>query len=738
MLFIVILIVGAGGIIAQTVLLRELLVSFLGNELTLGVILASWMLWEAAGALLIAAALRKLKDKASVMIWLLVLFAVSLCLSAAASRLFKPVFDILPGEAIGTAMICLSSFALTAVPAFCHGGLFSAACAYSRPWQAYVLETAGTLAAGIVLTFWLIPAFSHFQIVRAASLISVAACIPLAAMVPGPWRKAVLYSVPLFCFLFLLMLDPAQIEQYTLARQYRQGKVIDQRNSWYGNIVVTQRQGQKTFFYNGVPVVTTPVPDVIWNQDFAHFPLVFCQDPAEVLVVESGLGGTVGEILKVQPVDRVDYCQQDSLLAAMLRKYPSRLIDQELSDRRLNVIHDDARSFLRNAVGAYDVIYIGSSAPGDLASNRFFTDEFFRLAADRLRSNGVLALSLPGSLAYISPELRDMNFVILNALSRHFSRVRIIPGDLNIVLASHSADFNVKPEILYRRLVKRGVRASNLNPAYFKRRLAGQWIDWFRLETAGATQSINSDDRPIAVYHTLILWNKKFSGRAMALLQRMSGLRLWVVLACVALSGIIAAAVVLFRRRRRVRTGVLYAMLTTGFFGMSMTLALVFRVQVQYGYVYQLIGILTALFMSGAAAGSVAAGYFIRRAKDPLNALAVNEVACVAFVLAVFFAVMRGSSVNVSSAVYCVLFVISGFFVGVEFPLAAHLYRAGRTGRPGDPGVVFSADLAGGVCASVLSGVFFLPLLGLAGTLAVLAALKAVSAALILLIKNMK
>lgn len=737
MLSVIILIVGAGGIIAQTVLLRELLVSFLGNELTLGVILASWMLGEAAGAFFVAATLSRLKDKAALMIWLLTMFAVSLCVSAAASRLFRPVFDIMPGEAVGTAMICVSSFALMAVPAFCHGGLFSAACEYARPWQAYVLETAGTLAAGVVLTWWLIPAFSHFQIIRAASVISVAACVPLASRVRGPWRKAMLYAVPLSCLLFLLMLDPAQIEQYTLARQYRQGKVIDQRNSWYGNIVVTQRQGQRTFFYNGIPAVTTPVPDVIWSQDFAHFPLAFCQDPGEVLVVEAGLGGMVGEILK-EPVARVDYCQQDSLLAAMLRKYPSRLIDQELSDRRLNVIHVDARSLLRNAGHAYDVIFIGSSAPGDLASNRFFTDEFFSLAADRLRSGGVLALSLPGSLAYISPQLRDMNFVILNGLSRHFSRVRVIPGDHNIVLASHSADFNVKPELLYRRLVKRGVRSSNLNPAYFKSRLSGQWISWFRQETAGATQSINSDDRPIAVYQVLILWNKQFSGRTMALLQRMSGLRLWMVFAGVVLSGIIASAAIFLRRSRRVRIGVLYAMVTTGFFGMSMTLALLFRVQALYGYVYQLIGILSALFMAGAAVGSSAAGFFLRRAQDPLKALAVTEAACAAFVISMLVAVLRGPAAAVPVPIYCALFVISGFFVGAEFPLVAHLYRAGKKGRPGDPGVAFSADLVGGVCASILAGVFFLPLLGLSGTLAVLAVLKAVSTSLILLIKNMK
>ncbi len=38
-----ILVVGLSGIVAQVMLLRELLVSFYGKELTLGIILANWL-----------------------------------------------------------------------------------------------------------------------------------------------------------------------------------------------------------------------------------------------------------------------------------------------------------------------------------------------------------------------------------------------------------------------------------------------------------------------------------------------------------------------------------------------------------------------------------------------------------------------------------------------------------------------------------------------------------------------
>ena len=41
---------GFSSVIAQVMLMRELLVVFYGNELALGVMLANWLLWTALGA----------------------------------------------------------------------------------------------------------------------------------------------------------------------------------------------------------------------------------------------------------------------------------------------------------------------------------------------------------------------------------------------------------------------------------------------------------------------------------------------------------------------------------------------------------------------------------------------------------------------------------------------------------------------------------------------------------------
>ena len=42
--------IGFTAVVAQVVLMRELIVVFSGNEMSLGIMLASWLLWTAAGS----------------------------------------------------------------------------------------------------------------------------------------------------------------------------------------------------------------------------------------------------------------------------------------------------------------------------------------------------------------------------------------------------------------------------------------------------------------------------------------------------------------------------------------------------------------------------------------------------------------------------------------------------------------------------------------------------------------
>src|SRR4030043_1429856 len=91
------LIMGASGIVAQIVLLRELLISFMGNELTLGIILANWLILEATGSFLIGKTVEKVEKKVEVYVFLQIFFSVALPFSIYLCRTFQNILLLPPG-----------------------------------------------------------------------------------------------------------------------------------------------------------------------------------------------------------------------------------------------------------------------------------------------------------------------------------------------------------------------------------------------------------------------------------------------------------------------------------------------------------------------------------------------------------------------------------------------------------------------------------------------------------------
>ncbi|MBU1727007.1 MAG: spermine synthase, partial [Candidatus Omnitrophica bacterium] len=96
-----ILVIGSSGIAAQIILLRELLVSFYGNELTVGVILANWILIEAIGVYWMGRILSRAKNPVNLFFILQFIFSLTLPASVYFARTFKTFSGIPFGEGIG-------------------------------------------------------------------------------------------------------------------------------------------------------------------------------------------------------------------------------------------------------------------------------------------------------------------------------------------------------------------------------------------------------------------------------------------------------------------------------------------------------------------------------------------------------------------------------------------------------------------------------------------------------------
>jgi spermidine synthase len=752
------LLMGLSSITAQIVLLRELLISFLGNELTLGVILASWLILVAAGSFLAGKSVEKVERKLEVFVVFQLIFSVAFPFAIFLCRIFKNILLATPGEVLGFAPIFYSSLLILLPVTLPYGALFTYGCKLYAQYaeenaasigKVYIIETMGSMIGGLLITFLLIQYLNPFTIAFSISLLNSLMSIFLLWLKPksskASFQKALMILSILLSFLFAYGLLPqtsSSIHQSSIRSQWRGLNVIHNENSIYGSITVTKRDEQYTFFADGVPSITAPVPDIASIEDFVHFPMLFHEKPESILILNGGAGGMIHEILKY-PVTHLDYVELDPLLLRLVQEFPTPLTQSELSDKRVKIHYMDGRLFAQRTQDRFDIIFIGLPAPQSLQTNRLFSSEFFSMARGKMNPNGILVFTLPGSITYLSPELRDLNGCILDTLKNVYRHVRVIPGDVNLYLASDS-DFlkNISSNEISKRFEERKIKASLITRNYIEYRLNERWLKWFQQSMGGRKIHINSDFHPLAVFFNLSYWNSLFSPYLTEVFKWYERSSLTLSITKIILITLILATLFI-RMPHLSRHSVTYSIFTTGLTGMIFNLAIIFAFQTLYGYLYHQIGLLIAIFMFGIASGSLLITKRLDRIKKDSLLFLKTEMAIILFSILFPFVFLVPSHNLENKVVYFILYgavlimsFLSGTSIGLQFPLANKIYLSSYTGKGmlGETaGLLYAADLLGGFFGGLSGGILLLPILGLKETCFIMAMLKISSGLLFLL-----
>jgi len=738
------IIVGLSGIIAQILILRELMITFYGNELSIGIILANWLILEAIGAFLLGKKAERVRKKFEIFIILNLIFLISFPIMIYLARIVKDIMGLTPGEGVGLVPMLCSSFLILLPVSISHGALFTFGCKiyslYSDAKDAvnigrvYIYETLGTMAGGIGFTYLLIPYFHSITIALSVSLLNVILCLWLLF----PFRrykrdtaKRNLSFLSLGCsfligfFLFGGGADVIHID--SINNQWKGQHLVHYQNSIYGNVAVIEREGQYTFFSDGVPIITTPFPDISFVEWFIHMPMLLHSNPENILVLSGGAGGVIHEILKHPSVKKIDYTELDPLILATIAKFNSPLTEKELGDEKVQVINMDGRVFVKTSPSLYDVIFVGLGEPSDLQTNRFFTTEFFSLAKKRLSEDGLLIISLPGSLSYLGRELESLNACIVHTLNGVFPYVNVVPGDFNLFIASSSEDilqFNVQE--LNVRLAERGLDTGLITPAYIDYMLSSRHSEWFFDRVNSGTKRLNSDFSPIGFFYSLSYRNAMFSPYMRKPFLLFEGFN--IAHFCMLCLIIILTVILIGRRTGQLsRISVPICVAMTGFSGMIFSLVLIFAFQALYGYVFHWIGLLVSTLMVGTALGGFMMTHFLGKKMNELTLFMKLEICLILFsvILPLVFTILHPyidrPSAFLLKSVFLGLSFVSGFLIGLQFPLANKMYLTFGMGKQkhrfGDTvGLLYGSDLLGGWMGGILGGVILLPVLGLLGT----------------------
>jgi len=439
-------VLGIFSILAQTLIFRELVSNFYGNELFSALMLGGWLIWVGMGSLLFSKFFEKIKSwkilifchffTPPLLYLLLILIRVS---KINLSGMVGQIPDLLPSLIV--------AIFISLPLAFLLGVQFSAgAKLLKNPNQGYFWETLGFIMGGLILVLIL----SQTN----------------------------------------LVIPPQELS-------FKNQNLIEIKNSPFLRLALTRLDSQYNFYQNSVLAFTSQKD--LSLEEKSHFPLLFHFQPQKILIIGGSLL-MVDEILKHRP-QKIYFLEIDPELIALQKKYLS------IKNEGVEILNQDPRYFLKKTAEKFDIIILNLSDPSSLLINRFYTFEFFKTLKEKLNPQGIFSLSLSFSPSFPNNELKSLNLSIFKTLRKIFKEVKIFPEDNILYLASLSS---LSLEEALENFQNKDLNTRFLTKKHLEYRLKNPrnsfFVELFEKEKA----QINSDFLPKSYFFTNLYWISHF------------------------------------------------------------------------------------------------------------------------------------------------------------------------------------------------------------------------------------
>lgn len=707
------LLLGFTAAVAQIVLLRELLAAAGGNEISIGLALAGWLAWTAAGSALAGRAGAVARHPRIFTAALQAAVAVAAPAAVLAARAAPRWLGALPGESLGPGAMLAASLAVLAPVAALSGALFAAASRLPSPatglprvtGRVYLFEAVGSAVGGLAAALVLLTFTSALEIAAGLGALNLA-----AAAVTSRRRVLLPVAVAAAC---VLVVGAARMERVSIERFWRGFRVLAARDSAYGSLAVLENEGVRSLYSNGAPLFHSPDPEAA--EESVHYALLEHPAPASVLLIGGG-PGSVAEALRHPGIRRVDLVEPDPAVLDFARRYFPSVIDGP----RAQAHPVDGRRYLKAPGPAFDAIILALPGPATAQLNRFYTVEFFREAARRLTPGGVLSFRIAASETYLAPETAALLRSLHVTLRAVFPEVAVIPGaSVHFFAAMRAGVLARGSDELLARLRQRKLAATYVREYYLPFRMLPDRVRDLESAIAYAPGTpVNHDFAPIAYYLNGAVWSSQFGRRYGAALDWLARAGFVPVAACAVL--VLALLMLVLPRSEPAAAATATAAMGLVAIGLEILLLLAF--QAVYGYVYRELALLIAAFMAGMAIGGGAALRRIGRRASPAALAAVLALAAAApLLLAALFPVAP-------PWLFPALAFGCGFLGGYEFPLASGVFFADGAGGVG---TLYALDLAGSALGALLFSVWLIPVFGFFKTAVLMTAAAAAGALMV-------
>ncbi len=559
-------------------------------------------------------------------------------------------------------------------------------------------EALGFCLGGLIFTFYL-------------TKISNPMIFTFFPVIFTPEIKGFYKKIGYFVFVTTLTLTAVFSFNSILQKEFSNPEKIISISSHYGPVILTSKSGTASLFYGGSLIATSE--DRQLNEEFIHTGISAFGNPQgkKILFIGNALSGQLEELDKYN-FDQSEILEIDPLLSDI-----SKISASGKHADRFKFIRNDPKTYIKDAGHKYDIILMNIPSPSSIGLNRFFTAEFFALIRDKLDENGIFVFSLPSKREILSPQFIRFNSSIINALNTVFQEKILIPGDSMLVIASKDAATNEK--MILSNFSSSGIKNKFFTYYHLKDLLLPSARSYVT-SLMDATIEPNKDFSPSGFLNFLWLEQIKFYPN---LIIKPEVIRK-IILILTALMVIL----LLIAGTLSVRISCITNIFFTGFIAISMNFIVFILFQIYCGALYWKLGALISLFMLSLSILTLLSG---KLRNYPRAISMIYLLWALSIIILLYNLNIIGENRNAEYILY-LYSVICGSLTGASYPLFAEKIQKSGIENKKISSLIYAADLGGAFIGTIICAVFFIPFLGIAASLTVLAMLS-----LIFSIKNL-
>jgi len=266
----------------------------------------------------------------------------------------------------------------------------------------YAANTLGAIGGSVLTGLLLVPLMGTHGTQRVLIIVSaISAAIVLVPRLRSSSRGLLAFS----------MLLIGAVWAVTTVRPVPAGLVAWGRSlAWQGepnalyvgegmnsSIAVTEEgNGWRNFHVSGKVEASTEPQDMRLQRLLGHLTALMSPNgPRSVLVVGFGAGVTAGAISIHPTMERMVICELEPLIPKVVSKYFSEVNYDVATNRKVQIVYDDARHYMLTTREKFDVITSDPIHPWVRGAATLYTKEYFEHVKTHLNPGGVVTQWVP-------------------------------------------------------------------------------------------------------------------------------------------------------------------------------------------------------------------------------------------------------------------------------------------------------------------------------------------------------